>query len=88
VFRSVVRELQRVGRLQIGLVASTFDLSGEPNLVQKLGELAGSSVDHLEVPLLCLAAYAHPDEGLREPVDGGQGRAQIVRRERHEPRES
>jgi len=85
--RCVMCELQRVRGLQVRLVAPAFDARGEPDLVQKLGELVCGGVDHLEVPLLRLADDAQADEGLSEPVDGGQRRAEVVRRQRHELRE-
>ena len=73
--------------MEVRLVALGFDARGERELVEQLGELTGSGFDHLDVPLLRLLEVAHPHERLREAVDRRERCAEIVGRERDEPRE-
>ena len=70
------------------LVAAALDPRGDAELVEQLGELKRSGVDHLHVALFRLAEVAHAHERLREAVDRRQRRAQVVSGERDEPRKA
>ena len=84
----MAREVERVDRLAIRLIAIALDPRGDAELVEELGELERSGVDHLEVALFRLAEVVHAHEGLREPVDRRQRRAQVVSGERDKPRKT
>jgi hypothetical protein len=79
-----VRELERVRAREHGVVAPCLELRAEGELVDQLGELGRSRVDHLEVAHGRLVVALHPDERLGEPVHGRKRRAQVVAREHDE----
>src|SRR4029079_12694893 len=79
-------ELERVDRLEMRLVAATFDPRCDAELVEQLCQLARGCVDHLHVALLGLAELAHADERLREAMNRRERRPQVVCGERDEAR--
>src|SRR5207302_5474717 len=73
------RELERVDRLEVGLVAVALDPGGEAELVEQLRQLPRGLDDHRRIPVVRLLQVAQPQERLGEPVDRRQRCAQIVR---------